>query len=189
MPSLTPPAPQNFIESLRSRIVEGRTLDPYEYRPVVVPVQVTLGSARQQGTATFTIPSNQRMLIRQFVPIVVPRDVSSASDSPTGQFTVGIPAAGDVFAGGTIEDRLYAKAQNCRIDLGLNSRMFNLFQQLSFPLASLMSYNGEIAGLADMPGILVQGTTIDLTASLSDLGAAGGDTEYGIAILGAYVQV
>lgn len=189
MPVLTPPPPQNFIESLRSRIVEGRTINPYEYRAVVQPIQVTLGANRQQGTATFTIPSNQRLLIRQFVPIVVPVSVSDPLDSPTGQFTVGVPAPGDVFAGGTIEDRLYAKAQNCRIDLGLNSRMFNLFQQLSFPLSNLMAYNGEIAGLADQPGILVQGTTIDLTASLSDLAVAGGDTEYGIAILGAYVQV
>ncbi len=189
MSVITPPPPQNFIEALRSRIVEGRTISPYEFRPVVIPLQVTLGAARQQGTATFTIPSNQRMLIRQVAAIVVPSDVSDVLDSPTGQFVVGVPAPGDVFAGGTIEDRLYAKAQNCRIDLGLNSRMYNLYPQLSFALSNLMAFNGEIAGLADMPGILVQGTTIDLTASLSDLAAAGGDTEYGIAILGAYVQV
>ncbi len=178
------PAPKDYIETLRSRIVEGRSMNPYEYRPVVIPMQVTLGAARQQGTATFNIPSNQRLAIRQMVPIAVPVNVSAAGNAPTGVLTNAL-----VLGSGTNADIIYSRMQNCRIDLGLNSQMFNLFQQLSFPLSDLSSFHGEIAGLTDMPGILVQGTTINLTASLSDLSAAGADCEYGIAILGTYVQV
>ena len=118
------------------------------------------------------------------VPIAVPVDVSAAGNAPTGVLTNAL-----VLGSGVNADTIYARMQNCRIDLGLNSQMFNLFQQLSFPLADLSSFHGEIAGLTDMPGILVQGTTINLTASLSDLAAAGADCEYGIAILGTYVQV
>jgi hypothetical protein len=176
---LTPPDRAHFIEVLRSRIVEGRTLNPYQYRPVVIPLQVTLGADRQQGQASFNLPSNQRMLIRQFIPIVVPANVSAAANEMTGA---------SLLTTGGVEDMVLARAQNCKIDLGLNSRMFNLFQQMSFPLSDLLFQYGGEANLKDMPGILVQGTTIDLTASLSDLDAAGGDTQYGLAIAGLYIQ-
>lgn len=180
----SPPPVENYIEALRSRIIEGRTFNPYEYRPVVIPLQVTLGPTRQQGTATFTIPSNQRLAIRQLVPIATPVDVSAAAFAPTGTL---VNAA--VLNSGVNSDIIYGLMQNCRIDLGLNSRMFNLFQQLSFPLSDIAAQDGEIFGLTDQPGILVQGTTIDLTASLSDLSAALANVEYGIAILGTYAQV
>lgn len=175
---LNPPEKSQYIETLRSRIVEGRSLNPNEYRPVVIPLQVVLGPNRQQGQASFNIPSNQRFIVRQFIPIIVPANVSAEGN------TLGAPPA---LTGGA-EDLLLARAQNCRIDLGLNSRMFNLFQQFSFPLSDLTSWYGGEANLKDMPGILVQGTTIDLTASLSDLAFAGADTQYGLAIAGLYVQ-
>lgn len=175
---LNPPEKSQYIETLRSRIVEGRSLNPNEYRPVVIPLQVVLGPNRQQGQASFNIPSNQRFIVRQFIPIIVPANVSAEGNAlgPAPALTGGA------------EDLILARAQNCRIDLGLNSRMFNLFQQFSFPLSDLTSWYGGEANLKDMPGILVQGTTIDLTASLSDLGAAGADTQYGLAIAGLYVQ-
>lgn len=177
---LTPPDKSQYIETLRSRIVEGRALNPNEYRPVVIPLQVVLGPSRQQGQASFNIPSNQRFIVRQFIPIVVPADVSAEGNTMSGA---------SLLTTGGADDLLLARAQNCRIDLGLNSRMFNLFQQFSFPLSDLTSWYGGEANLKDMPGILVQGTTIDLTASLSDLNAAGADTQYGLAIAGLYVQV
>lgn len=185
---LSAPAPEQFIETLRSRIVEGRTLNPYQYRPVVLPLQVTLGASRRQGTASFNIPSNQRMIVRQFIPIIVPTSVTDAADAMSGTF-VGAVAPGAFPFTGTIEDLLQMKAQNCKIDLGLTSRMYNLFIQSSFPLSDLTSGFGGGANLKDMPGILPQGTTIDLTASLSDLAAAGADTQYGLLIAGLYVQV
>lgn len=184
---LTPPDKAQYIESLRSRIVEGRTLNPYQYRPVVIPLQVTLGASRQQGQASFNLPSNQRLLIRQFIPIVVPK-VNDAADDMTGNATSAPGPLTFAFTG-TSEDLLLMKAMNCRIDLGLTSRMYNLFQQMSFPLSDLTSWMGGEGNMKDMPGIMPQGTTIDLTASLTDLNAAGSDTQYGLAIAGLYIQV
>ena len=186
---LAPPPRENFIESLRSRIVEGRTLTPYQYRPITISLQVTLGSTSPRGQASFTIPSNQRMLIFQFMPHVVPVTLSNPLDATSGVYNVGVPAPGDVLAGGTVNDLLYAKAQNCRVSLGLVSQTFQLFPQYNFAISDLMSYNGESPSLMDMPGILPQGTTIDLLAALQDTGAAGGDTEYGLVLVGAYIEV
>ena len=186
--SIAPPPPENFIQSLRSRIVEGRTFNPDQYRPIIIPLQVGLSSTRLSGSATYIIPSNQRFLLTQFVPIIVPIDVSDVADSVTGQFTAGIPAVGDVFAGGTIEDRLYAKAQNCRINLSLVSDTFQLFPQFSFSLGDLMAENGA-SSLVDMPGIIPQGTTINMLASLADATAVGGDTQYGLVLMGVFINV
>lgn len=183
MPSLTPPAPQNFIESLRSRIVEGRTFNPYEYRPVAIPLQVTLSNTRLQGTASFTIPSNQRLILMSFTPIVVPTDLNAAANAPSAF------GAGFLNGGGNL-DTLLARAQNCRVNLGLASRTFDLFVQQAFVLSDLLSTDGTDPSLMDMPGILPQGTNIDLNAALVDTTAAADPAcEYGLVLIGAYVQV
>jgi hypothetical protein len=191
MPMIAPPAPDCYIETLRSRIVEGRTLSPDQYRPVVLPLQVTLGASRLIGSASFTIPSNQRFLVFQFMPHIVPVSVSAAADATSGVFNVGVPAAGDIVAGGTVEDRLLTKMMNCRINMAFVSYTYQLFPQLNFSLSDLSSAMGESPSLMDMPAILPQGTNIDLQVSLQDSSAAavGADTEYGILLVGAYINV
>jgi hypothetical protein len=129
------------------------------------------------------------MLLLQMTPLIVPVTLSSALDATSGVFNVGVPAAGDVLAGGTVADLLYGKAQNCRVSLGLVSQTFQLFPQYNFALSDLMSFNGNDPSLMDMPGILPQGTTIDLLAALQDINAAGGDTEYGLVLSGVYINV
>lgn len=197
---IVPPPPDQFIETLRSRIVEGRTFDPYQYRPIVIPLQVQLGPTAsggfsQQGQATFVIPSNQRLLVRQFLPIITPvgadgiSGMSDALDATSGVFNVGVPAVGDVLAGGTVLDRVLGKAQNCRVSLSMISSTFQLFPQYQFSLGDLISTNSPDTQLADMPGIIPQGTTIEMLASLQDAGAAGATTQYGIAIVGTYIAV
>jgi hypothetical protein len=186
---IAPPPQQNFIETLRSRIVEGRTFTPDQYRPITISLQTTLGSGSPRGQANFTIPSNQRMLLLQMTPHIVPVTLSNALDATSGVYNVGVPAPGDVLAGGTVKDLLYGKAQNCRVSLGLVSQTFQLFPQYSFALSDLMAENGADPTLMDMPGILPQGTTIDLLASLQDVAAAGGDTEYGLVLSGFYIAV
>ena len=183
MPSLTPPPASNFIESLRSRIVEGRTLTPYEYRPVAIPLQVELSNTRPQGTASFTIPSNQRLIIFQFTPHVVPSSVSATGNAP-GAFGAGFLNGGDNL------DTILARAQNCRINLGMASRTFDLFVNSAFALSDLLSTDGTDPSLMDMPGMLPQGTNIDLNASIVDTSAAAGiPCEFGLVLIGAYVQV
>lgn len=189
MPVIAPPSPDCYIETLRSRIVEGRTLSPDQFRAVVLPLQVTLGASRLVGSASFTIPSNQRFLVFQMMPHIVPVSVSAPADATSGVFNVGVPAPGDIIAGGTVEDRLLTKAMNCRINLALVSYTYQLFPQLNFALSDLSSVAGESPSLMDMPAILPQGTNIDLQASLQDSSAAGADTEYGILLVGAYISV
>jgi len=183
MPSLTPPAPQNFIESLRSRIVEGRTLTPYEFRPVAIPLQVTLSNTRAQGTASFTIPSNQRLIVTRLTPHIVPTALNAALNAPSA-FGAGF------LNGGRNLDTIIARATNCRVNLGMASRTFDLFVNSAFALSDLLSTDGTDPSLMDMPGILPQGTNIDLNASLVDTSAAAAvSCEYGLVIIGAYVQV
>lgn len=186
---IAPPAPEQYIEVIRSRIVEGRTLNPYQYRPVVIPLHVTLSAATPQGNASFTIPSNQKFSLRQLIPHIVPVSVSDPLDAVSGVFNVGVPVPGDVLAGGTAEDLIYAKAQNCRVSVTLASSTFQLFPRLSFSLGDLMSFAGEAPNMFDMPGPLPQGTTIYMNASLSDTAAAGGNTQYGIVFAGTYISV
>lgn len=189
--SIAPPAPKYFIETLRSRIVEGRTMNPYQYRPITISLQVTLTAASPQGQAQFVIPSNQRMLLMGFTPHIVPVTLSNPLDATSGVYNVGVPGPGDVLAGGTVLDMLYAKALNCRVSLKLVSDTFDLFPRQDFALSDLMSLNGESPSMMDMPGILPQGTTLSLLASLQDTSAAaaGGDTEYGLVLTGAYIAV
>jgi len=182
---IAPPPQSNFIETLRSRIVEGRSLSPYEYRPIVIPLFVELGTLRLQGGAQFTLPSNERFRFRQIIPHVVMRTPSAETITNGGDFT----AAGGVFDGGDAPDRIYAKMANCRITLKMASQTFDLFPQFSFPLSDLSTFNGFETTMFDMPGILPQGTTIDLLASLSDPAAVGSDTEYGVILIGSYVSV
>lgn len=183
MPSLAPPAPQNFMESLRSRIVEGRTLTPYDYRPVAIPLQVTLSNTRAQGTASFTIPSNQRLILFRMTPHVVPTDLNAAANAPSA-FGAGF------LNGGRNIDTILARANNCRINLGLTSRTFDLFVNSAFALSDLLSTDGTDPSLMDMPGLITQGTNIDLNAALVDTSAgAAPSCEYGLVLIGAYVQV
>jgi hypothetical protein len=186
---LAPPPKENLIESLRSRIVEGRTLTPDQYRPITISLQTSLSAASPRGQAQFTLPSNQRMLLLQMTPHIVPVSLSSPLDARSGVYNVGVPAPGDVLAGGTVTDLLYAKAQNCRVSLGLVSQTFQLFPQYNFALSDLMSFNGNDPSLMDMPGILPQGTTIDLLAALQDTAAAGSTTEYGLVLSGVFITV
>jgi hypothetical protein len=183
MPSLTPPPANNFIESLRSRIVEGRTLNPYEYRPIAIPLQVSLSDTRPQGTASFTIPSNQRLIVFQFTPHIVPTNLNAAGNAPSAF------GAGFLNGGGNL-DTVLARATNCRVNLGMASRTFDMFLNSAFSLSDLLSTNGTTPSLMDMPGILPQGTNIDLNAALADTSAAAGvSCEYGLVLIGAYVQV
>jgi hypothetical protein len=185
---LAAPPKDQYIETLRSRIIEGRTSNPYEYRAIIVPIWVTLSATNPRGNATFNIPSNQRFRVKQILPHIVPVDVTAASNAITnaGNFT----PAGGVYNGGDVADRILSKAMNCRISLALNSRTFELFPNYNFPLSDVLSFDGQDFSMTDMPMILTQGTAIDMTASLTDTNAAiaDGATQYGVIFVGTYIN-
>jgi hypothetical protein len=176
---LAPPPDNAFLQPITSRILEARTITPYDYRAVVLPLYTTLSSSQLRGSASYTIPTNMKMRVRQIqahIAVVNPADAAEAG--------VGLYAA-DVNA----QARLYAKAMNCRASLAFQSRTFDVFPQFAFPLSDLMSQNGVVTTFLDMPGTLIAGTTIDLNVSLTDSGAALSATEYGIVLVGSLIRV
>lgn len=176
---ILPPPNNAFLQPITSRIIEARTITPYDYRAVALPLYTTLGSGQLQGSATYTIPTNMKMRIRQIQVHIAVLDPADATENGAGIY------------GGSIDirQRLYAKAMNCRASLAFQSRTFEVFPQYSFPLSDLMSQNGQGATFIDMPGTLIAGTTIDLNVGLTDSAAALSDTEYGIVLVGALIRV
>ena len=84
-----------------------------------------------------------------------------------------------------------ALAMNCRISLQFNSRTYDVFPQFNFPLSDVQSFMGEGGlDLTDMPAILTQGTTIDMSAALSDTATAALITsvQYGLIFVGSYIR-
>lgn len=178
---IAPPPPNAFLQNLTSRVVEGRTITPYDYRATAIPLYVPLSAANPRGSASYTIPSNMKFRVRQLIPHVVLTNPSDAAETFTND---GAPLNNPNGV-----DRLYAKAMNCRVSLAFQSRAFEVIPNLSFPLSDLMSQHGAPATFADMPGLVLQGTTLDLNAGLMDPNAAFSTTEYGIILVGAFIRV
>lgn len=177
---IAPPPVSSFIQAQTSRIVETRTITPYDYRAVAIPLFVTLSSGSPRGSASYTIPTNMRFRPRQLIPHVALVNPSAALETFAG---------GSPLANANGRDRLYAKAMNCRITLSFQSRAFDVNPNLAFPLSDLMSQHGEEASFLDMPGSILQGTTLDLSAGLNDTASAFSPTEYGIVLVGAFIRV
>ena len=176
---ILPPPDNAFLQPITSRIIEARTITPYDYRAVALPLYTTLGAGQLQGSASYTIPTNMKMRIRQLQAHIVVLDPADAAENGVGIYAGSID----------IRQRLYAKAMNCRASLAFQSRTFEVFPQYSFPLSDLMSQNGQGTTFLDMPGTLIAGTTIDLNVGLIDSNAALSNTEYGIVLVGALIRV
>jgi len=178
---IAPPPPNAFLQMQTSRIIEGRTITPYDYRAVAIPLYVTLSASNPRGSSSYTIPTNMRFRPRQLIPHIVLPNPSSTEETFTND---GAPInAPNGFS------RLYMKAMNCRVSLAFQSRAFEVMPNLSFPLSDLMAQNGGQASFLDMPGSILQGSTLDLNAGLMDTNAAFSPTEYGIILIGSFVRV
>ena len=177
---IAPPPADAYLQPITSRIIEGRTITPYDYRAVAVPLYTTLTSTTTRGSATYNIPSNMKFRVRQIIPHIAL--VNPAAETETWD-------GATLLTGGTAMDRIYTKAMNARISLAFQSRAFEVIPNMSFPLSDLLAQSGEAPSFLDMPGELLQGTTIDLSVALSDADAAFSDTEYGIIIVGAFIRV
>lgn len=176
---IAPPPDNAFIQAETSRIIEARTITPYDYRAIALPLYTTLGSSQLRGSATYTIPTNMKMVIRQVQAHIAILAPSDAAENGVGIYAGSID----------LRQRLYAKAMNCRANLAFQSRTYEVFPQFSFPLSDLMSQNGQGTTFIDMPGTLIEGTTIDLNVGLIDSAAALSNTEYGIVLVGALIRV
>lgn len=190
---IAPPPDNAYLQPLTSRIIEGRIITPYDYRAVAIPLYTTLDGTTVRGSATYNIPTNMRLRVRQIIPHVALLSPSANAEFPTADatFTPGnfTPNANPLYKNGGVMDRLYAKAMNCRISLAFQSRAYEAIPNLSFPLSDLFSQNGQSPSFLDMPGMLLQGSTIDLNAGLADTNLALSPTEYGVILVGAFIRV
>lgn len=184
MPFQPPPA-ERKIERMRSRIYEVNGLTTYDYRSVILPVYTPLSASILRGNAVFRIPFNQEFRIQSLRPHIVPTLTGGSAENMAngGSFTAGSP-----FTGGLIQDRLFAKAMNCRADIKIVSGRQVLFANKGAPLSDFWGSNGPEPRLFDTPLLLPAGTTIEVLVSLQDSSAAGSSTEYGFVFSGAFVR-
>lgn len=177
---ILPPPDNAYLQPLTSRIVEGRTITPYDYRTVAIPLYTTLTASVPRGAATYTLPTNMKFRVRQLIPHIALLNPSDATETFGGAL---------VMDNGGVMDRIYTKAMNCRVNLSFQSRAYEVMPNLSFPLSDLLAQSGEAPSFLDMPGSLIQGTTVDINVGLSDTSAAFSPTEYGIILVGAFIRV
>jgi hypothetical protein len=184
MPFQPPPATR-MIERMRSRIYEINGLTTYDYRSVILPVYTPLSASVLRGNAVFRIPFNQEFRVQSIRPHVVPTLTGPGAETLAdgGSFTAGSPVSG-----GLLQDRLYAKAMNCRADIKIVSGRQTLFAQKGAPLSDFWGANGADPRFFDSPLLLPSGTTIEVLVSLQDAAAAGSATEYGFVFSGAFVR-
>lgn len=190
---IAPPPDNAYLQPLTSRIIEGRLITPYDYRAVAIPLYTTLDGNTLRGSATYTIPTNMRLRMRQVIPHIAIVNPAADAEFPLAdpQFHPGnfAPNTDAIFKSGGAADRILAKAMNCRISLAFQSRSFEVIPNMAFPLSDLMAQNGQSPSFLDMPGSILQGSTLDLNAGLADQSLALSATEYGVILVGALIRV
>lgn len=180
-------APANMNQSVRSRVYElGQQLSPEDYRAVAVPLYAVLNAAATSGSDTYRVPATHNLAIEQIRSHLVLKafdqellTLNHASDVTKG---VGAP---------TITDRVRLKAMNCRLDLKNSDREQKLFDNHSLALASLLSGMGDPLDFSVEPHIVPAGETLLMNATLinTDAKMIGGDTEYGLVLIGKLIRV
>lgn len=181
----TPPPQQNYIQRIRSRIEEGRSVSPYDSLAVAIPLVCRLTTAAPNGSAKLVLKNRSRFRLQQIIPIVNIVTPRLEVVTNAGDFRYVI---GSAFAGGDVFDRIYAKAHNCAIDLKFDSQEYPLNANASFRLSDLFEENGGSARFFDCPTTFSEDTSVDLLASLQDTAAADSLTEYGVLLVGSYVR-
>ena len=190
---IAPPPDNAYLQPLTSRIIEGRTIVPYDYRAVAIPLYTTLDAGTSKGSASYTIPTNMRFRVRQVIPHIALLSPSADAEFPVADPTFHpgdfAPNLDPIYRSGGVFDRIYAKAMNCRISLAFQSRAFEVIPNLSFPLSDLFAQSGMSPSFLDMPGSILQGSTLDLNASLNDTDLGLSPTEYGVILIGSFIRL
>lgn len=190
---IAPPPDNAYLQPLTSRIIEGRIITPYDYRAVAIPLYTTLDGNTLRGSASYNIPTNMRFRVRQVIPHIALLSPSADAEFPAADPTFHpgdfAPNADAIYKSGGVMDRVMAKAMNCRISLAFQSRAYEVIPNLAFPLSDLFAQSGMSPSFLDMPGEILQGTTLDLNVGLTDPNLALSATEYGVILVGAFIRV
>jgi hypothetical protein len=183
-----PPPPDAFQERVRSRVVELRSLNVYDYQPISIPLWCQLNSTNTRGNAQFITPPQKRLVILGVTPVVNILQPSQEVIANLGSFVYNGGGPTTVFAGGNVRDRLMAKALNCVIDFWAYNQDIQINFNRSICLGDFYTGGVETNWL-DNPTPWPDGSTFDLFASLNDSTAAGSTTEYGLRLDGFLVRL
>ena len=206
------PAPFNFQEKIRSELAEGLQLSYADIIPTIIHLRVTLASTPgpiegdprdgatlpAPATDTFRIPGDYNFLASEIHSHVVMNTLSQ--ENADGTATGLIAQTG-------VKNRTAVKALNAfatlvnadRNDLtfvetNIANSSSNAVVQSPLCLATLMPLcGGAPIKLVDQnyvaPMIVPANERLRLTVSLRDAAAGIGQTEYGLALIGALVRM
>lgn len=191
------PAPQNFMEPIRSALAEALGLSYADILPQILNLRTTLDSTKTGDIDEYRIDGGYHLLVLEVRGHIAMNQISSEAFAG---------AAGTLTSFGGIEQRTAVKALNCRVNLYNPDREAMKYietdvQNSAGMLASQMALsslmpvaNGRpikfIDGNDIMPLLVMEGDRIRMSAQLIDTDAAivGGQTEYGLDLVGFFVR-
>lgn len=207
------PAPFNYQQKIRSELTEGLQLSYADIMPTIIHMRLTTQSApgpnpedpRAGAVApplqydTYRIPGDYNFLVTEIHAHLAMTTLSE--ENTTGAATTGLVAKG------TVKDRTIAKALNAFVslvnadrndltfvegDIYNSSSGGSVYSRLC--LASLMPLcGGAPIKLVDQnyvaPLIVPANERLRMGLTVTDAGAALGQTEYGLALIGALVRM
>ncbi|MDO8688542.1 MAG: hypothetical protein Q7R39_00770 [Dehalococcoidia bacterium] len=173
-------APTNVGQKVRQYIHEFASMGPEDFRKVAETLKATLNSAAAYtGQATFRAPATHNFVIEKILAHLVFKAPTTETASIVG---IGNPS--------TI-DRMALKAMNCKVDLQNTDRAQKVIETNSLSLAALHRAAGGEPMEFEPGHILLAGEQVQMDLSLIDTTASvvGGDTEYGLVLVGTLIRV
>lgn len=197
--ALLTPAPINFKQTIRSALAEGLRLNWGDIFPTVLHLRVTLdGTLGLPAPAvdTYRTPGDYALVIGEIRAHVAINKPSDEEASP-GAGLLAIP---------DMQSRVIAKAMNARVtlvnadrdnlklietDISNTSSPLGVFGTLALSSLMPMAGGAPMRLIADgdvMPYIAPANERLRMTVAVSDADVAGGATEYGLVLMGAFVR-
>lgn len=187
--------PRQLIESVRSMLMEMRTLTFDDYRPEFLPLSKVLGPTANNGSPSYsdeviyTVPSEKSLVVVEVTPrVAFNKPALEVKDLTMTDATKGFGT------GVGIQDRLLLKAMNCRVLLQLKDATQQLFGDVGLRLSDINPEAGYQLPWHQFPLIVPQNQVLKLnlsliaTATADDLKLVGGDTEYGLNLMAFLVR-
>ena len=178
-------AQYGVIRQTLGRLADAADLSNDRYRPVAVPLMVSLTTTTTTGKDTYVIPGKNKFVItrvRGHISLTsILTETLSIMSGTTGVGNVGFL------------DRLAMKAVNAKLklqDVDATKKIFDGTNDLI--LASILELvGGSPLDFSETPFIAGQGDVIQLDVSLqqTDSAVVGGATEYGVVLEGFLYRV
>lgn len=184
--------PSEGGQPIRSLVHELTQIGPEDYRGVIIPLYVVLDTTTLTNTKAYRVPSTHNLVIHEIIGhlglIGLLDEVLAVNHASAG---TGI---GSSSTDGTVDflGRALFKAMNAKLTLSNTDRSQDVFLNQTVNLASITPIvGGRMVDLSRMPHIIPAGETIEVGVTLqqTDDKVVGGDTEYGVVLIGHLVRV